>query len=233
VPVESPDGHKVGTLCVISSRPRVFSYIDILNLTDLAGVVETELRCMVTHATTANLLSQLTDAELKARVDPLTRAWNRNGITDLLDEALHERQPDRDLAAALLIDLDGFKPINDRHGHAAGDEVIREIAGRMVAAVRGQDAIGRIGGDEFVAVLEQCHSLEQVQRIAQRLLDSIESLPVFVEQESTTLSATIGGAVLPPGRQATAEALIEAADAAMYRGKHLGGGRVLVDTFGD
>jgi diguanylate cyclase (GGDEF)-like protein len=227
-PIRSGD-HAVGTICAIDSSPRAFTSDDVANLFDLARIAETELRCAASNAANASLLEQLDDAERRARVDPLTRVWNRDGVMDLLTETLRLRDDDRDHVAVLVIDLDDLKPINDQHGHAAGDEALRESARRMLTGLRGDDTLGRIGGDEFVAVITKCTGSYDVESIAQRLRDALTSLPVLVEGQPVRLSASVGGAVLPPGQTADADALIAAADDAMYHAKRHAAG-ITIDT---
>jgi diguanylate cyclase (GGDEF)-like protein len=150
----------------------------------------------------------------ESETDPLTALPNRRAFERQLQGALGRRAADRDLAV-LILDLDGFKEVNDRLGHVAGDAVLREVAGRLRAAVRGGDLVARWGGDEFVILCSMVRG-DAVPEVARKLARLI-AVPVSVGGEEVTVRASVGWAVASPG-QALAE-LIVAADAAMYRAK--------------
>ena len=122
--------------------------------------------------------------------------------------------------AILFIDLDRFKPVNDLLGHKVGDQVLRDVAARLTAALRNEDTVARFGGDEFVVLVERAYDLEDARRVADKLLSAF---PVDVEQDGTRLSVSASiGISLYPDDGRTVEALIDAADKAMYRVKHGG-----------
>jgi diguanylate cyclase (GGDEF)-like protein len=150
----------------------------------------------------------------EAETDPLTALPNRRAFERQLRAALGRRAGDRDLAV-LILDLDGFKEVNDRLGHVAGDTVLREVGARLRAAVRGGDLVARWGGDEFVILCREVRG-DSVAEVARKLGRLIE-VPVSSAGEEVRVSASVGWAVAAPG-QASAE-LIAAADAAMYRAK--------------
>ncbi len=150
----------------------------------------------------------------EAETDPLTGLPNRRAFERELRGALGRRGADRALAL-LVIDLDGFKAVNDRLGHVAGDAVLCEVSARLRSALRGGDLVGRWGGDEFVVL---CHGVRDgaAEQIACKLRRVLQ-IPVEVGPAEVTVGASLGWAVAEPG-QAPAE-LIAAADAAMYRAK--------------
>ncbi len=160
----------------------------------------------------------------RALQDPLTGLSNRYLFTDRLETAVarHERSPGRG-TAVLFIDVDHFKRINDEFGHEAGDDVLREIAARLLASVRATDTVGRLGGDEFAVICEDT-GLEEAQVVAQRMLDSFAE-PVAAEGGPHTVSLSIGLALTPPYDP---DEVVRSADQAMYRAKQAGGGRVCV-----
>lgn len=133
--------------------------------------------------------------------------------------------------AMLFIDLDGFKPVNDRAGHAAGDEVLRAVAADLLSAVRPTDTVARIGGDEFVVLLEQVESLEYARRVAERVTSLIRRWVEVGEPPALRLSASVGVAVADVSREIDLDPdqLLRRADAAMYRAKE--GGRDRHDMF--
>ncbi|RKZ14632.1 hypothetical protein DRQ50_08665 [bacterium] len=157
--------------------------------------------------------------------DGLTGLPNRTAFDrELLlavDEALAAGRP---LALAFL-DLDGFKPINDTHGHQAGDEVLRVVARRLLASFREYDLVARIGGDEFAVVLRRAAPPPPAPARLEAALAEIRA-PIHWEGVDLQVSASVG-VVLFPGHGRTATDLLAAADAAMYRAKE-SGGRVIV-----
>ena len=122
--------------------------------------------------------------------------------------------------AVLFMDLDGFKAVNDLHGHAAGDELLREIAKRLSAAVRETDYVARWAGDEFVVLLENI-ALDAAERLARQLIDTLEQ-PVQLQEAEVHVSASIGVALYKPDVSETALELLKRADVAMYNAKHAG-----------
>jgi diguanylate cyclase (GGDEF)-like protein len=123
----------------------------------------------------------------------------------------------------MLVDLDGFKEINDRRGHRAGDTVLLEVARRLAACVRKADTLARQGGDEFVLVIPEVALEADCQVVAEKILRALEA-PAHVEGEDLRLAASIGIS-LYPADAGDAEALLRNADAAMYRAKRAGGGQ--------
>ena len=160
-------------------------------------------------------------------------AWH-DGLTGLSNRAAFDRAlgdlPNEasDGAALLLVDLDEFKAVNDRHGHAAGDALLREAASRMRTALRSADLACRIGGDEFAVLLRGGDAARHAAETAARLSQALRH-PVRVEGTDLPLSASIGHACFPKDA-ANAEALQRAADLALYRVKHDGRGGVAAYT---
>jgi diguanylate cyclase (GGDEF)-like protein len=160
--------------------------------------------------------------EYMARHDPLTGLLNRRAFEERLDEAIARGRRYRRRFAILAIDIDRFKPVNDAHGHAAGDELLRELADRIRAATRATDAASRVGGDEFIVLLEEVLEDKNVALLARRMLASLMS-PAEISGVSIDVGASIGIVTFP---DAASEALplVRAADLAMYRAKSAGGG---------
>jgi diguanylate cyclase (GGDEF)-like protein len=127
------------------------------------------------------------------------------------------------MLAILFIDLDGFKRINDELGHASGDLLLRQVAQRLADSLRKSDLVARLGGDEF-AVLADATSVDPLLQLAERLIE-IVSAPLLDTHPDHRISASIGLAVFPSDA-ADGNALLSEADAAMYRAKRTGKGRV-------
>jgi diguanylate cyclase (GGDEF)-like protein/PAS domain S-box-containing protein len=170
-------------------------------------------------------LTDVTDSvrmrdELKAKAtyDVLTGCHNRASIMGVLDAAIRIEPSS---TVALFIDLDKFKPVNDTFGHAAGDEILLEAARRLSSVLRHDDAIGRIGGDEFLLVAQGLASPEQAMALANRVRNALFG-PVSLPEGSVDLAASIGVACSEPGIDSTV--LTRRADTAMYRSKQQGGG---------
>src|SRR5712692_702455 len=161
------------------------------------------------------------DLREQALHDPLTGLPNRTLLDDRLESAIAVAQRQDAALSLLLLDLDGFKGVNDTWGHHAGDLVLIEIASRLSGTLRESDTAARLGGDEFVLLLPATPLVGAVEA-ARALVDFIVA-PITVDGRQVTVGASIGIAVFPNhGRDA--EVLLAAADSAMYEAKNSGGG---------
>jgi diguanylate cyclase (GGDEF)-like protein len=158
-----------------------------------------------------------------ALYDALTGLANRRLLGMQLDEAIARGRRDGSGFALLMLDLDGFKPINDRHGHGCGDSVLVEVAKRLRAHVRQDETVARLGGDEFVVVLKNPRDGDNALRTAQRLIDAI-SAPITAAQGVVSVGASAGVAVFATDGE-DAPTLIRRADMALYRAKEAGRGQ--------
>jgi diguanylate cyclase (GGDEF)-like protein/PAS domain S-box-containing protein len=149
--------------------------------------------------------------------DALTGLANRTLLWDRLDQAIHMAQRNKSLVATVLMDLNGFKKINDTLGHEAGDEVLTVVANRLLSSVRDSDTVARLSGDEFVLVLVNQPSLRFTLRMVERLRHCM-SRPVVFGNNEIAVGAAIGVSVYPHDG-ATAFELVRAADIAMYHAK--------------
>lgn len=156
----------------------------------------------------------------RANFDSLTGLPNRQLLDDRLDRALAQAARRHTQVAVLYIDLDRFKPVNDLYGHAAGDDLLCQVAQRLQNSLRDEDTVARVGGDEFVAVLPDLTVGETPARAAEKIIAAI-SAPYRVWEHYAEISCSIGIAVFP--RDASdAVTLLEKADGALYRAKHAG-----------
>ena len=153
--------------------------------------------------------------------DPLTGLPNRRHFDEGLDKALARFDRHGLALSVCLVDVDNFKLINDRHGHAAGDEALRQLAAVLRSHVRGDDFAARIGGEEFAVALPECSADDAATRFAERLRAAIATARVLVGGELLHLTVSIGIAGAGPGR-ATRASLLQAADSALYRAKDEG-----------
>ena len=149
--------------------------------------------------------------------DPLTGLPNRRRFEEALKTALLALPPEPEAHALLMIDLNGFKKINDIHGHPVGDQVLVHIGARLLRAVREQDLVARLGGDEFVILSRNVEGAEGAANIARRILDSLDE-PVVTSSGSHAIGLGIGVA-LAPQDATTADELFRKADVALYRAK--------------
>lgn len=163
----------------------------------------------------------------RATHDPLTDLPNRHYLNDELERMLAMMRRGEAQPAVLFLDLDEFKQVNDVHGHAAGDALLVEVAGRLLECVRQTELVGHLGGDEFVVLVPWCPSADVLRQLGERIAESLGS-PYRMEGHSVRISTSIGGALARATD--TEDSLLNRADQAMYRVKERaeGGSKVLV-----
>ncbi|GAC1583112.1 MAG: hypothetical protein NVS3B28_01890 [Candidatus Velthaea sp.] len=157
--------------------------------------------------------------------DPLTGLPSRGTVLAYLSTALDAAKREGGELALCYIDLDGFKAINDDHGHSSGDRILRGVAERLSGAVRRGEVVGRFGGDEFAAVLPRIDTARDAIELGLRLLESLQQPLTISGDISAQIGASIGIATYPHDGDSI-EDLLNAADTSMYRAKRTGGGRV-------
>ena len=167
--------------------------------------------------------SELLKQQSLALHDPLTMLPNRRLLNEILEKTLSGNRRYQYKGALLYFDLDGFKVINDKHGHAVGDEVLKTIALKLLSTFRTEDTISRVGGDEFVLLIQDLKGDDtqvknQVVGIARKLLDVIRE-PIYVYGHRFDISCSIGIKLLDQSRLSSTLVLREA-DMAMYQAKH-------------
>ncbi len=181
---------------------------------ELPGAVGVSMRQSV-----ARLSSMTEQLAHQARHDLLTSLPNRFAAMEHLDRLISRGQT----FALLFLDIDGFKGVNDTHGHEAGDEVLREVARRLSGTTRSGELIARLGGDEFVIIVSDYDDIEAVMALGHRLIQEVEQ-PYGSDEGIFALSASVG-VVIPDTHVTSLEALHQA-DTALYLAKHRGRGRV-------
>jgi diguanylate cyclase (GGDEF)-like protein/PAS domain S-box-containing protein len=170
------------------------------------------------------LKQQQARLEHMAYHDPLTGLPNRALLTDRLQLAMARSDRHGHRLAVAYIDLDGFKAINDTHGHAIGDRLLVAIAARMTTIIRDEDTLARLGGDEFVAVLGDLDAYDECLPIIERLLMAA-SAPVVIDDATLQVTASVGVALYPRSQASSADQLLRQADHAMYEAKLSGKNR--------
>jgi diguanylate cyclase (GGDEF)-like protein len=209
-PLINPQGYALGTLCVIDTKARNLSDEERDTLTGLAR----------TAGTTLELHRAMKQVRDMAMTDPLTGLGNRRAFVQGLERALAQQAQHQGTLELLCIDLDGFKGINDRFGHAAGDAALLQVAAVLRSVARRDDLAARIGGDEFALI--QAHRGDDPQAdTAERIRSAIEAT---MRQNGWPATASIGSARLAPGIS-VAEAM-NLADSLMYSAKAAGKNRV-------
>ncbi|MXO89038.1 GGDEF domain-containing protein [Alteraurantiacibacter aestuarii] len=149
--------------------------------------------------------------------DPLTGLYNRRYMEDSLERYLSMAERDGDATSAIMIDLDHFKALNDKHGHAKGDAVLRDVAGQLVGGLRPSDVVCRYGGEEILVILPKC-SLDEATGRAEFLRAAVEALS---GSHGAAISASFGVASVPETSNGPAD-LVAMADAALYQAKRAG-----------
>ena len=181
-------------------------------------------------AANARLLESEQQQRELAQHDMLTGLANRALFSDRLQLTLAASKRDRTRFALLYMDLDKFKPVNDTHGHAVGDLLLKEVAQRMTRRVRESDTVARIGGDEFVVILRTIDSDQGVMQVSQSILDALNQ-PFYISGLSLHISCSIGAAIYPDHGEDELS-LSRVADGAMYQAKHNGRDRVCLAPTG-
>jgi diguanylate cyclase (GGDEF)-like protein/PAS domain S-box-containing protein len=186
---------------------------------------EHRVRIGVGHEVTELRRAEL-ELEHRANHDSLTGLPNRHRLRAELQAAIERAAGEGGGLALLYIDLDGFKRVNDRGGHAVGDRLLRELAGRMQRVVRQNDLVARVGGDEFVVLLPDCRNVQAAREVSESLRARVTA-PYRLPEGLFQLDASIGMAMFPADG-ADAEALLKHADRTMYAAKR--GGRARVES---
>ena len=206
------DGELWSLLTLLSGEINIFN-------AELLELLERIAR-LVGHGLDALDLRSMLDNERQhqswlARHDPLTDILNRRGLMERLEEAISRARRHKRQLAVCVLDLDGFKIINDLHGHPAGDLLLRTIAERLQATLRQTDAVGRMGGDEFVLILEDLDQPEDLPITLSRVQASVET-PIQLSNGRTTAVRSSIGVTLFPQDDSSPERLLRHADRALY-----------------
>ena len=176
-------------------------------------------------------ISAVKEAEAQAKMmamrDPLTGLANRAQLLETMDRILRNAERKQLTVAVCFIDLDGFKSVNDRFGHDAGDVLLKAVALRMTACMRANDFVARLGGDEFVVILNDLENMPSIEIALRRLLDTLSKEIKIGPDIDVTIGASIGVAIYPE-HGLNCDGLLNLADQAMYTAKRAGKNRFAV-----
>ena len=203
VPLKTRDGYAVGTICAVDSKPRSFSETDLEILKDLAAVAIDQL--------------ELRERALK---DELTGVFSRRAFREAGEKQFARAKRDRQDFSVICFDLDHFKSINDIHGHAIGDKVLKQVAKTCQSRIREGDLLARPGGEEF-AILIPGSNLDSARALAETLRLAVSKLRFTIAEKKFTISASFGIAGLDDG-VGDLETLLVNADMALYQAKENG-----------
>ncbi len=218
----SSGGHRLGTLCVLDVLPRQLSEGQIRLLSRLAGQVVALMELRVRDAQLERALAEMSRL---AHEDVLTSLFNRRALMQALEREINVARRNGSALSLLMLDLDHFKQINDRHGHPVGDAVLQSTAGLIQASLRQVDIAGRIGGEEF-AVLLPGTLHEGALHVAEQLRKRLASF-AFQDASGLSFQVTASFGVSTFNASLTdAGALLAAADRALYKAKQAGRNRV-------
>jgi diguanylate cyclase (GGDEF)-like protein/PAS domain S-box-containing protein len=208
-------------------KPDTEVHCDV-NLRALINEADEVVGAIVCVADVTEDLRMREELRQRAHYDLLTGCLNHASVMSALDDRLAAGSPDG-LTAALFIDLDDFKAINDDYGHAAGDHVLRHVADGLRAVAREDDLVGRLGGDEFLVVLHCADDQRALANIARRVTEAVRH-EVPWEGRWISPGASIGLSYARADSDVSADGLVRAADEAMYISKRSGGAPVLADA---
>lgn len=243
-----------GEVCRILRRGSIEPYIYIILLTDktrkdeLLDVFEYgaddylvkpfdgyELRAKLVVAKRIldlqdRLVSMREDLRARATHDSLTGLWNRQATMEALAREIDRSNRENRPCGLILADVDHFKHINDAFGHQAGDEVLKEAASSLTAAVRQYDIVGRYGGEEFLVIAPGCNASTIIER-AEQVRAEIEGKSMPTSKGSISITISLGAIAALPGSDLSSKSLIRSADEALYLAKRGGRNRVELARF--
>jgi diguanylate cyclase (GGDEF)-like protein len=212
----------IGVMNLARNRTGQFPQSDIRLLTLLAD----QASIAIINARLHQAVSQ------QARMDVLTNLPNRRALDERLEDEIKRSTRSGRVFSVIMMDLDGFKQINDTYGHDIGDDVLRQVATSLQNAMRASDFLARYGGDEMTLVLPET-DLNQSKVVAKKINRHMENLVIQLLGEKTTKMSLSGGIAIYPDHAKSAPGLIRAADEALYRAKRSGGGSFKVASSGN
>lgn len=225
-PLHNPEGTIIGSISLVDYAPRAFAEESGRMLADLAALVEREMQLQSMSALQIALQKKNKSLRRRTLVDPMLKIWNRAAIMRILGIEADRCDKTGVPLSLIVVDLDFFKKINDSHGHQAGDAVLINVAARLRSCMRPQDALGRYGGEEFLAVLPGACP-ETAMAVGERMRQAVALQPETVDGVTLNLSISAGIASTAQFSSASTDELISLADNALYAAKDGGRNRVM------
>lgn len=226
-------GQPVGFLFFSSMQKHAYSGVHQGVFLQIAGQLAVTLEKSRLYEGLLELTDELRQArdklELAATRDSLTGLWNRQSISDLLKRELARASRDGMPMAAIMVDVDHFKRINDRIGHLAGDAVLREVTQRISRTLRSADVVGRLGGEEFLIILSSANEETSVE-VMERVRRACARRPVKIDTGDVEVTVSLGAAVVRNFEDLELTTVLKTADGALYRAKNSGRNRSEFDV---
>jgi len=189
-------------------------------------MVDVEIKSKQLAAAQVRMNEELAAAKKAVLVDPLTRLWNRAGGEEFLARQHQVAAQRHEKFCIGMVDIDFFKRINDTYGHSVGDDVLREVARRILRSIRDDDFACRMGGEEFLLVIADPLATDAIA-VAQKVRETIRGTPVESEGHSIRVTISMGLAYFDPAELVATEEVIRLADAGLYRAKQNGRDRIV------
>lgn len=218
-PIRTKENYKIGSFCIIDQQPRNLNDTQKKLLQDLTLLVEAEL---VNHKKMHMQYELLQELDEKSLVDNLTRSWNRGAIETILKNTLSLSKKYRTNFGLVMIDLDDFKHINDQYGHNAGDLILKETSQFITNNLREGDNVGRWGGEEFLAVIQNVKNDNMLFQRIDKIRNDLSHQPFYYHDQPLFVTFTAGLLYITPFNQHETEKLIEITDKGLYQGKKSG-----------
>lgn len=178
------------------------------------------LGIVVSYKMTNNLIRPVDHLETDAHIDSLTGLPNRKLLMGLLEQVLEKAKTNDSIVAVMFLDLDGFKSVNDTHGHEMGDLLLKNVAQRLTNCIRQSDTVARLGGDEFIVLLSGTHDINNVVKIADNIIKKLNE-DFLINNSIMNIGASIGISIFPDNTTNLDE-MLQMADKAMYEAKQHG-----------
>jgi diguanylate cyclase (GGDEF)-like protein/PAS domain S-box-containing protein len=218
--------NEVVMLTGVGNKETPYSELDVETIQLLSNEI---WRLVKAQRIQQQIAVQQLELEQMAHYDGLTHLPNRGLFYDRVEQTLLQQKRTPQALALAFIDLDGFKEVNDRFGHQAGDHLLKVIANRFLESVRDGDTVARLGGDEFTVLLHEAGSAQDVIGIVNRFLEAVKQ-PVLFNEQTLQVSASIGVCLYYGGGDYSAEKLLQTADQAMYQAKEAGKSRIQLEV---
>lgn len=223
-PLYDTRSEPIGVVAVYDVKPRTLNKHQAQAFRDIVAIIQKELLTTELRDAQMELISKLDAARRLVSIDPLTRVWARETGLDLIKANIAEATGKRQELAVCMVDVDNFKQINDRFGHAAGDAVLKRIATIMVGSLRGEDVLCRYGGDEFIFSILDIDERD-LSALLSRICASVSQRPIKVKRGAVSVSISVGASFVSRSLTADAiqlEEILDTADRALYVAKDNG-----------